>query len=59
MILSMSCNLKTRRIVWTGRNNDDTILGNLHPLGNDSVSIAGKYAKKYKDEALEKIPTFE
>ena len=53
MILSMSSDLRTRQIVWTGRGNDDTPMGSqLQPqLGISAFAIAGQFAELWKDEA--------
>ena len=59
MILSMSSDLKTRRIVWTGRRNDDSPMGSrLQPqLGCSAFAIAGQFAEVWHEEAVAKIPT--
>jgi hypothetical protein len=61
MILSMSSDLRTRQIVWTGRGNDDTLMGSrLQPqLGISAFAIAGQFAETFHDEAVAKIPSFE
>ena len=53
MILSMSSDLRTRQIVWTGRGNDDSPMGSrLQPqLGISAFAIAGQNAEIWKDEA--------
>jgi hypothetical protein len=60
MILSMSSDLQTRRIVWTGRNNDDTPMGSrLQPqLGVSAFAIAGQFAELWHDEAQEALPAW-
>ena len=60
MILSMSSDLQTRRIVWTGRNNDDTPMGSrLQPqLGVSAFAIAGQFAEVWHDEAQEALPAW-
>lgn len=61
MILSMSSDLKTRQIVWTGRNNDDTPMGSsLQPqLGISAFAIAGQFAELWREDAIAAIPSFE
>ena len=61
MILSMSSDLKTRRIVWTGRRNDDTPMGScLQPqLGVSAFAIAGQMAEIWHDEAQDALPIWE
>ena len=51
MILSQSSDLKTRRIVWTARGNDDTPIGSrLQPqLGISAYAIAGQFADVWAD----------
>ena len=53
MILSMSSDLRTRQIVWTGRRNDDSPMGSrLQPqLGVSAFAIAGQFAEVWKDDA--------
>jgi len=60
MILSMSSDLQTRRIVWTGRGNDDTPMGSrLQPqLGVNAFAIAGQFAEVFADEAQEALPAW-
>ena len=60
MILSMSSDLQTRRIVWTGRGNDDTPMGSrLQPqLGVSAFTIAGQFAEVFADEAQEALPAW-
>ena len=61
MILSMSSDLQTRQIVWTGRGNDDSPMGSrLQPqLGISAFAIAGQFAETFHDEAVAAIPCFE
>jgi len=61
MILSMSSDLRTRQIVWTGRGNDDTPMGSrLQPqLGISAFAIAGQFAELFADEAVAAMPRFE
>ena len=61
MILSMSSDLQTRQIVWTGRGNDDSPMGSrLQPqLGISAFAIAGQMAEIWHDEAIAAIPCFE
>jgi len=61
MILSMSSDLQTRRIVWTGRRNDDAPMGSrLQPqLGVSAFAIAGQFAETFHEEAVAAIPSFE
>ena len=61
MILSMSSDLKTRQIVWTGRGNDDSPMGSrLQPqLGVSAFAIAGQFAELWAEEAAAAIPCFE
>ncbi|MFZ9739936.1 MAG: hypothetical protein ACO3EZ_18270 [Prochlorotrichaceae cyanobacterium] len=49
----MSSDLQTRRIVWTGRNNDGTPMGSrLQPqLGVSAFAIAGQFAEVWAQEA--------
>ena len=51
MILSQSTDLKTRRIVWTARGNDDSPMGSrLQPqLGISAYAIAGQFAEVWRD----------
>ena len=49
MIFSMSSDLKTKEIVWTMRQNDDTRM-HPHPLGVSSVAYAGQFAWCFRDE---------
>jgi len=58
MILSMSSDLRTRQIVWTGRGNDDTPMGSqLQPqLGISAFAIAGQFAELWKDEEATACP---
>jgi len=60
MILSMSSDLQTRCIVWTGRGNDDTPMGSrLQPqLGASAFAIAGQFAEVFADEAQEALPAW-
>jgi hypothetical protein len=60
MILSMSSDLQTRQIVWTGRANNDTPMGSrLQPqLGVSAFAIAGQFAEVFAQEAIQKIPAF-
>jgi len=60
MILSMSSDLQTRRIVWTGRGNDDTPKGSrLQPqLGVSAFAIAGQFAEVWGQEAQEALPAW-
>jgi len=53
MILSMSSDLRTRQIVWTGRGNDDSPMGSqMQPqLGISAFAIAGQFAEVFADEA--------
>jgi hypothetical protein len=52
MILSMSSDLQTRQIVWTGRGNNDTPMGSrLQPqLGVSAFAIAGQFAETFADD---------
>lgn len=52
MILSASSDLRTRQIVWTGRNNDDSPMGSrLQPqLGVSAFAIAGQMAEVWSDD---------
>ena len=52
MILSLSTDLQTRRIVWTARGNDDSSMGSrLQPqLGVSAFAIAGQFADVWHDE---------
>jgi len=60
MILSQSTDLATRRIVWTGRGNDDSPMGSrLQPqLGISAYAIAGQFAEVWHDEAIDALPAF-
>ena len=53
-VYSMSTDIQTRRIVWC-RNT----VHRRRPFLHTSAAIAGLFADLYKDEALNKIPTFE
>jgi hypothetical protein len=61
MILSMSSDLQTRQIVWTGRANNDTPMGSrLQPqLGVSAFAIAGQFAEVWGQEAQEALPVWE
>ena len=56
----MSSDLQTRRIVWTGRGNDDTPKGSrLQPqLGVSAFAIAGQFAEVWGQEAQEALPAW-
>ena len=58
MILSQSTDLKTRRIVWTARCNDDSPMGSrLQPqLGISAYAIAGQFADVWADDVT--LPTW-
>ena len=56
-VYSMSTNLETKRIVWTLNNGSNTT--DLPSIGINSATIARIYSDLYKDEALDKIPSFE
>jgi len=60
MILSMSSDLQTRRIVWTARGNDDSAIGSrLQPqLGINAFAIAGQFAEVWAEEAQEALPAW-
>jgi hypothetical protein len=60
MILSMSSDLQTRRIVWTARGNDDSSIGSrLQPqLGINAFAIAGQFAEVWAEEAQEALPAW-
>ena len=60
MIFSQASRITDRQRVWVARNNDDSSLGTIaSQWGTKSWVIAGEWHKRYKDEAIEKIPCFE
>ena len=48
--LSMSNDLKTRRIVWTMNNGHHRTDALLHPIGFSSFVIAGAWAETFADD---------
>ena len=60
MILSMASELRTRQIVWAGRDAEHApqTMGLNNPITVEAVWIADAYADSYRDEALARLPQF-
>jgi hypothetical protein len=60
MILSQASRITDRQRVWVARNSDDSSLGTIaSEWGTESWVLAGEWGRKYKKEAIDKIPSFE
>ena len=60
MIFSQASRITDRQRIWVARNNDDSKLGTVaSEWGMKSTVLAGAWGKKYKEEAIAKIPVFE
>jgi hypothetical protein len=60
MILSQASRITDRQRVWVARNNDDSTFGTIASRwGCKSWVLAGAWGKRYKEEAIAKIPSFE
>ena len=57
-IYSMSCDLQSKRIVWTNRSADDSMT-NWGQMGLSSSAVATTYSKFFASEAISKLPNFE
>ena len=54
----MSCDLRSKRIVWTNRNADDSMT-NWGQMGLSSAAVSATYSKFFASEAISKLPNFE
>jgi hypothetical protein len=61
MILTPASCLKTRQIVWAGRKTETSpqTMGNDVPITVEATWLAGAYADRYHDEAIDRLPVFE
>ena len=60
MIMSPATCLKTRQIVWAGRKTETSAqtMGQDLPITVEAAWLAGAYADRWHDEAIDRLPEF-
>ena len=60
MIFSMASEIRTRQIVWAGRETDDAqqTMGLTNPITIEAVWLAGAHADTFRHEAIARLPIF-